>query len=71
MATQHARNEPVRPAIVVALSQPERTEVVDAITEAGFDTIPLPPGTALRSHAPAPSALRETRLSPEGRKLPR
>lgn len=47
MATQQAPTQPNRPAIVVALSQPQRTEVVEAMTEAGFDAIPLPPGTEL------------------------
>jgi pilus assembly protein CpaE len=58
MAIQQSRNQPARPAIVVALSQPERTEVVDAMTEAGFDTIPLPPGTSLaEAFSPATPAL--------------
>ncbi len=39
--------EPNRPTIVVALQQPERTDVVEAMTAAGFDAIPLPPGTPL------------------------
>jgi pilus assembly protein CpaE len=47
MTTQQSPNEPARPAIVVALSQPERNEVVEAMTDAGFDAIPLPPGTDL------------------------
>ena len=36
-----------QPAIVVALSQPQRDEVVEAMTDAGFETIALPPGTPL------------------------
>ena len=36
-----------RPAIVVAVSQPERDAVVEAMTDAGFEAIPLPPGTPL------------------------
>ena len=49
MATQNpaGRGEPVRPAVVVALPEPERSEVVHALTEAGFDTIPMAPGDPL------------------------
>ena len=36
-----------RPAIVVALPQPQRDEVVEAMTDAGFEAIALPPGTPL------------------------
>ena len=55
MATQHAPADPTRPTIVVALSEPERTNVVDAMTAAGFDVIPLPPGTPI-SEAFSPTA---------------
>lgn len=47
MATLNSRPEPTRPTIVVALAEPERSEVVEAMTEAGFDTIPLAPGASL------------------------
>ena len=30
-----------RPAVAVAMSEPERTDVVEALTDAGFDTIPM------------------------------
>jgi pilus assembly protein CpaE len=36
-----------QPAIIVALSQPQRDEVVEAMTDAGFEAIALPPGTPL------------------------
>lgn len=42
MGTTTSRSEPARPAIVVALNEPERSAVVEAMTDAGFDTIPLP-----------------------------
>lgn len=41
------RSEPSRPAVVVALSEPERSEAVEVLHEAGFDTIPLPPGASI------------------------
>jgi len=47
MATTTTRPDPIRPTIVVALSEPERSEVVAAMTDAGFETIPLAPGTPL------------------------
>jgi pilus assembly protein CpaE len=47
MATQQSQIEPDRPAIVVALSQPERTSVVDAMTDAGFEAIPVPPDMSM------------------------
>ena len=47
MAGPTSNSEPVRPAIVVALAEPERSSVVEAMTEAGFDTIPLPPGASI------------------------
>lgn len=42
MATTTSRTEPARPTIVVALEEPKRSAIVEAMTEAGFDTIPLP-----------------------------
>jgi pilus assembly protein CpaE len=42
------RTDPTaRPAVVVALPDPERSDVVDGLKEAGFDTIPLPNGASL------------------------
>ena len=41
------RTDASRPAIVVALPDPERTEVVEGLRDAGFDTIPLANGASL------------------------
>ena len=41
------RTDTNRPAIVVALPDPERTDVVEGLKDAGFDTIPLPNGASL------------------------
>lgn len=41
MGPTGTNGEPVRPAVVVALAEPERSEVVDALAEAGFGTIPM------------------------------
>jgi pilus assembly protein CpaE len=41
------RHDSGRPPIVVALADPERTDVVESLTDAGFDTIPLTPGTSI------------------------
>ena len=47
MTTPVQRTETSRPAVVVALPEPERTDVVVGLTDAGFDTIPLPNGASL------------------------
>jgi pilus assembly protein CpaE len=39
--------EPTRPTIAVAMPEPERTEVIEAMAEAGFETIALAPGASL------------------------
>jgi len=39
--------EGARPAIAILLADPERSAVDDALTEAGFETIQLMPGTAI------------------------
>ena len=41
------RTDTSRPAVVIALHDPERTEVVEELNDAGFDTIPLPNGASL------------------------
>jgi MinD-like ATPase involved in chromosome partitioning or flagellar assembly len=41
------RTDTSRPAVVVALPDPERTDVVEGLNDAGFDTIPLPNGASL------------------------
>ena len=47
MTAATPQGEPVMPAIAVALSDPERSAVVEAMQDAGFDAFPLPPGTPL------------------------
>ena len=47
MTASTGRPEPARPAIVVALADPERSAVVEAMKDAGFEAFPLPPGTSL------------------------
>jgi pilus assembly protein CpaE len=47
MANQTQRNDSARPPVIVALAEPERSEVVEALTEAGFDTIPMAPSAPL------------------------
>src|SRR5258706_4260077 len=44
-STSHA--ESTRPTIAIALAEPERSEIVAALAEAGFDAIALPPGAPL------------------------
>ena len=46
-APTHGRTEQTRPAVVVALEDPERSEVVEVLAEAGFDTITLPVGGSI------------------------
>jgi pilus assembly protein CpaE len=59
-----------RPAIVIALSQPQRDEVVEAMTDAGFEAIALPPGTplaeAFSASAPVLVAVIDVAGDPEG-----
>lgn len=47
MATTSPSTESARPAVVVALDEPERSEVVEALTDAGFGTIPMAPDAVL------------------------
>ncbi|HUG29057.1 MAG TPA: AAA family ATPase, partial [Candidatus Limnocylindria bacterium] len=47
MALNTPQVEPARPAVIVALAEPERSEVVDSLTEAGFGTIPMAPDAVL------------------------
>ena len=46
-ATHQATTEASRPTIAVSLSEPERAEVIEAMTEAGFETISLSRGASL------------------------
>jgi pilus assembly protein CpaE len=39
--------ETARPVIAIAMADPERTHINDALVEAGFDCIPLPPGSSI------------------------
>ena len=55
MATSTSRTEPARPTIVVAHEEPRRSAIVEAMTEAGFDTIPLPADASI-AEAFSPSA---------------
>jgi pilus assembly protein CpaE len=49
---------PARPAIVVALPDPERTEVLGTLAEAGFETITLPVGASIaEAFSPAAQTL--------------
>ena len=43
----NAAGEAGRPAIAILMADPERSAVDDALTNAGFDTIQLMPGTAI------------------------
>ncbi len=47
MATSTVHTEPSRPSIAVLLSEPQRSEVVQALDEAGFEAIPLAPDAKL------------------------
>ena len=47
MALNTPQVEQARPAVIVALTEPERSEVVDSLTEAGFGTIPMAPDGVL------------------------
>lgn len=57
MAAPGAGREPHRPVIAVALSEPERSAVVETMEDAGFGVIPLPPGASI-AEAFSPSAPR-------------
>lgn len=47
MTVSNQRTDLNRPTVVVALPEPERSEVVDNLKEAGFEAFPLPNGTTL------------------------
>jgi pilus assembly protein CpaE len=47
MTMNGSHPEPTRPAIVVALPEPERSSVIEAMQAAGFETISLSPGDSL------------------------
>lgn len=46
-APTRAHVEAIRPTIAVALAKPERTEVLEAMAEAGFETVSMTPGASL------------------------
>ena len=56
MAASHAATNPAaeatRPTIAVALPEPERAEVLEALADAGFETIALSPGASLAEAFP-------------------
>jgi pilus assembly protein CpaE len=47
MATNNGYGEPARPTIAIAMADPDRTQIDDVLADAGFETIPLPPGASL------------------------
>ena len=47
MPATPVRDESARPPVIVALSEPERSEVVEALHDAGFETIPMQPDSSL------------------------
>jgi pilus assembly protein CpaE len=57
MSRKPGQREPDRPAIAIAMADPDRTSVEDALVEAGFHTIPLPPGASI-AEAFGPSTTR-------------
>ncbi|MCI0582304.1 MAG: hypothetical protein L0227_05305, partial [Chloroflexi bacterium] len=62
--------EPTRPAIAIALADPDRSHVDVALVEAGFDTIPLPPGASIAEafspNTPTLVAIVDVAGDPEG-----
>src|SRR4029079_17476038 len=46
MAGNHG-GEAARPTIAISLAEPERSELDAMLIEAGFETIPLPPGASI------------------------
>ncbi len=50
--------DPNRPAVAIAMADPDRSHVDDVLSEAGFETIPLPPGASLaEAFSPATPSL--------------
>ncbi|HEY8237877.1 MAG TPA: AAA family ATPase [Candidatus Limnocylindrales bacterium] len=70
MPQANATTESTRPTVVVALSEPERSEVVEVLNEAGFDTIPMatsaPLVEAFSPSTPTLIALVDIAGDPEG-----
>ena len=58
MAPTYGGSDPVRPTIAISLAEPERSELNELLTEAGYETIPLPPGTSIaEAFSPAATTL--------------
>jgi pilus assembly protein CpaE len=70
MAGQHSGGEPARPTIAISLAEPERSELDVALIEAGYETIPLPPGASIAEafspDAPTLIAVIDVAGDPEG-----
>jgi pilus assembly protein CpaE len=50
--------EPTRPTIAISLAEPERSELDAMLVEAGYETIPLPPGASIaEAFSPAATTL--------------
>jgi pilus assembly protein CpaE len=47
MAGTYGGGDPARPTIAIALAEPERSELDAMLIEAGYETIPLPPGASI------------------------
>ena len=55
MSPTPGRGDPDRPAIAIAMADPERSHVEEVLIEAGFDTIALPPGASIAEAFPRTS----------------
>jgi pilus assembly protein CpaE len=70
MAGQHSGGDPARPTIAISLAEPERSELDVALIEAGYETIPLPPGASIAEafspDAPTLIAVIDVAGDPEG-----
>jgi pilus assembly protein CpaE len=47
MARTHSGGDPARPSIAISLAEPERSELSAMLSDAGYHTIPLAPGSSI------------------------
>jgi pilus assembly protein CpaE len=47
MAGTHSGGDPARPSIAISLAEPERSELSEMLSDAGYHTIPLAPGSSI------------------------
>jgi pilus assembly protein CpaE len=70
MGPKNARGDASRPSIAISIAEPERSQLEELLTDAGFNTIALPPGAsiaeAFSASTPTLIAIVDVAGDPEG-----